>query len=429
MLFKIIHDLSKLEAPALKQYLREVSVFVKLDPDMELLDTIWMQNENGQGQSLVVYARRGTAEILRQIHAVNTDSLTHEEVAGSIVFTAKGHDGSGRTECATGAKYIELLAGKARDNAIMTASTRALRRLTMQFTGLGILDESEVHAVEPNAANAAAAVTLAPAIVAPSVSPNAAPGKVVLQTKINHVENEITQTTAIQPTGGAAPVVPTFGTHREQFISEAQKQANETSAKRAAQKADIPADITPSIVTPKPVESTTSEVPVADISADKISAPKTARKPRKARNSVTLGDVEPETVSAQANSVVLTQVNSAAAVDVAPIPAPAPTPLPAPVAPAVPVQTSASTFEGKPTDAQMADYRKRVSVFTAELPSSENMGSVQKMRAFITKSAGAAPQFMTTEQWDEMIGWLEAFHAKNGTKGLVENINAALGVK
>lgn len=77
----------------------------------------------------------------------------------------------------------------------------------------------------------------------------------------------------------------------------------------------------------------------------------------------------------------------------------------------------------------MADYRKRVGVYTAELPSSENMGSVQKMRAFITRMSGAAPQFMTTDQWEEMLDWFEQFVAKNKLRGLVGYINDSLGVK
>jgi hypothetical protein len=77
----------------------------------------------------------------------------------------------------------------------------------------------------------------------------------------------------------------------------------------------------------------------------------------------------------------------------------------------------------------MTDYRKRVSVYTSELPSSEGMGSVQKMRAFITHMSGTAPQFMTTEQWEEMLGFFESFVAKNQVKGLVKYINDSLGVK
>src|ERR1700731_61504 len=87
----IRHDLHLMNAEELKQYLRDVSTFVGLDPDLNAFDAIWMPNETGNGQSLVVYARRGTAEILRNLLGVEVDSLTHEVINGSIVYTAKGH--------------------------------------------------------------------------------------------------------------------------------------------------------------------------------------------------------------------------------------------------------------------------------------------------------------------------------------------------
>ena len=92
------------------------------------------------------------------------------------------------------------------------------------------------------------------------------------------------------------------------------------------------------------------------------------------------------------------------------------------------VDTSAPVA-GMPTAEQMVEYRKRVSVFTAELPSSENLGSVQRMRAFITKWGGVPPQQMTVAQWDAQLAWFEEFTARNSTKGLVKYINEMLGVK
>src|SRR6266436_2599260 len=142
--FVVKHHLDQLSAEELTRYLREVSTFIGLDPDLGGLDTIWLDNESGVGRTLVPYAKRGTAEILRNIYQVDVQELSHTLVKGSIVFAAAGKNGKNRVERAIGSKYIEGLIGKALDNAIMTASTRALRRLTMQFTTLGILDESEI---------------------------------------------------------------------------------------------------------------------------------------------------------------------------------------------------------------------------------------------------------------------------------------------
>jgi hypothetical protein len=178
--FAVIHDLSKLNDSEVVAYLAAVSEFIGLPPELNGLDTIWMVNENGPGQSKVVYARRGTAEILRNRLGIKIESLVHAQVNGSIMFTATGIDNNGRQEIATGSKFISGLTGKALDDAIMTASTRALRRVTMQFTSLGILDESEVTAVVGQEVNPAGSARLAGSpMVLPTVEPNNAPGAIV----------------------------------------------------------------------------------------------------------------------------------------------------------------------------------------------------------------------------------------------------------
>ncbi|MGC1493705.1 MAG: hypothetical protein WA798_20255 [Candidatus Acidiferrum sp.] len=379
--FAVRHDLSKLSADEVKDYLRDVSEFIGLDPELHGLDTIWMQNESGPGQSLVVYARRGTAEILRNKLGIEVSSLTNQMVKDSIVFTATGKAG-GRQEVATGSKFIGGLQGKALDDAIMTASTRALRRLTMQFTSLGILDESEVKAVVGDTANPAAnAQPIGDPIVIPPFPTvtNNAPGR------------DITPVPAPEP------------------------DIAKVYAEGAAALAAMPIPGGEAAAGPDPVR------------------PKRARK---SKNTVSM-DVEPETVNGAvtpppqptpiiAPAAVLTPsvaVTAPPAAQVAPQPAPLPSAAPV-AAPADP-----NEFPGKPSAEQMAGYRKRVSVYTSELPASESMGSVQKMRAFITKQSGNPPQDMTSSQWEEMLSFFESFVAKNTIKGLVKYINDSLGVK
>jgi len=439
----IQHDLSALSEEQLTQYKRDVSVFIGLDPDLNGLDTVWMPNENGPGKSLVLYARRGTAEILRNIKHIEVTSLTSTMVKGSIVFTATGRDQQGRQEIATGSKYIEQLAGKAQDDAIMTASTRALRRLTMQFTSLAILDESEVRSVLGNTDNPAANAQLAgsPVVIppVPSVPANNAPGK------------DITITTV--PALFTAPML----VNQDNQIVKV--YADGAAALAAMPK---PVDILPDKPAPAgpvtPVESTVTPASEPDKKADR---PKRARRKP---NTVSMDGPEPEVVNKSANADIPESQQTATQPSKAVTPAPqpiqavsAPQPAPAPPAPisapapvSAPVETAPKTetvptqavaavptqanpastdFPGKPTNEQMTGYRKRVSVYTSELPSSEGMGSVQKMRAFITHMSGTAPQFMTTEQWEEMLGFFESFVAKNQVKGLVKYINDSLGVK
>ena len=183
----IQHDLSKLSPEQVTQYLRDVSEFIGLDPDLNGLDTIWMENENGPGKSLAVYARRGTAEILRSINNIEVSSLTSQITSESAIFTAVGRNGQARQEIAIGSKSLRGLSGKAYDNAVMTASTRALRRLTMQFTKLGILDESEIESIQGSTVNPAAGATLqgSPMVIPPMPKlTNNAPGKDVTLEKV-----------------------------------------------------------------------------------------------------------------------------------------------------------------------------------------------------------------------------------------------------
>lgn len=461
----IQHDLSKLSVEQTAQYLRDVSEFIGLDPDLNGLDTIWMDNETGPGKSLVVYARRGTAEILRNNRGIEVSSLTDKEIKGSLVFTATGKDKTGRQEIATGSKNISNVNGKQLDDAIMTASTRALRRLTMQFTSLGILDESEVKATVSDTSNPAAGASLAGSPVvfppAPSVPANNAPGRDITPTDtvttIDHekgtVKHEKFAPSQDPKTQAQVAAVIAIRDIKQLYAEGAAALAArpippDISSWVPANDPMLPSgavvppqpDIKPdTIVNPAPVtpvvSQITSEPPPDTEAAEKMLKP---RRARKARNTVSMDGPEPEVVS--------TPVSAPPAANYAGTPHEALTP-PTPTIPpastlaslpqanaAVPapgtsVPNQGTDFPGKPTDAQMGEYRKRVSVYTSELPSSENMGSVQKMRAFITKTSGTAPQFMSVEQWEETLSWFEAFTAKNSIKGLVKYINDSLGVK
>ena len=400
----IRHDLHAMSAEELKNYLRDVSEFLGLDPDLNAFDALWMPNESGTGQTLVVYARRGTAEILRNKLGIEVDSLVSEFIDGSVMFTAKGHDAKGRHEIAIGSKHVKNLEGKLRDDAIMTASTRALRRLTMQFTTLGILDESEVSAAKgeaPPANPAASAVPapnpLPPVFSAPSVPANNAPGK------------------PVEPAPAPKPAPEPPVAQETQFLGQPEK-VQEAMAQHPAKKADTK----PVEMPVTPIESTVTSEPEV---AKQAAKPKRGRKPK---NTVAL-DVEPETVSVptQANAVAPPQA----------IPAPPPISVPAvgpdPVQAAAPAELPVApvSVAGMPSKEQMDSYRKKVGVFTAQLPASADMGSVQKMRAFITKMSTAAPQDMTVVQWEQQIAWFDEFSQRNGTKGLVTYINDTLGVK
>lgn len=378
MAFKVLHNLDQLTAEELRQYLREVSTFVGLDPDMEALDTIWMQNETGPGRSLVVYARRGTAEILRNIYEVEVERQTFQMLNGSIVYTTEGISKKlkGRKEVAIGSKFIGNATGQELDNAIMTGSTRSLRRLTMQFTTLGILDESEVVARLGEQPNPAGSVRLAadptPAMyAAPTVPQNNEQGKPVCACD--------------------DPSIPS-GAHFEgcpQYVPlEADKEA------------DTPA-----------VEMLLTPVPTP-VTEDVKAAKKAAKRGPKAKGVQLDLDVVPETVSAQAVAAVPTQADS----------------VPPQVNSVVPTQVNPVPTD-LPSREQMAVYRQKIGVFTSQLPASAGMDATTKMRAFIAyMNSGTAPSALTVTQWDKQVAWFEDFAARNNIKGLIKFINDTLGV-
>ena len=74
-----------------------VSKQIGLDPALNLLDYFWIPQENGLS-SLVLYAKRGAAEILRDKHDVHVTVLTRQDGPGYVCFTAEGVNKSGRPE-------------------------------------------------------------------------------------------------------------------------------------------------------------------------------------------------------------------------------------------------------------------------------------------------------------------------------------------
>ena len=62
------------------------------------------------------------------------------------IVTARA-EANGRIDEATGAVSLELLKGENRANAIMKAETKAKRRVTLSFAGLGMLDETEIESI------------------------------------------------------------------------------------------------------------------------------------------------------------------------------------------------------------------------------------------------------------------------------------------
>lgn len=184
--FRVIHNLDGLSEADVQAYAREAAIYFDLDPDTNPFDICWM-NDDGTGmRRRQLYARRGTTDILRDKRGISVTEMAQHDGPGYVSFTAKGVNKQGRQEIAVGAHSTAGLAGERLAAAVSTAETRAGRRLTLKFVGMGILDHTEVtdpvdvKIPAPDLALAGSPVVIPPIpIVSPSIAPSPAVSGVV----------------------------------------------------------------------------------------------------------------------------------------------------------------------------------------------------------------------------------------------------------
>lgn len=141
-------DLGSLTPAERLHYYNSVCTSVGLNPLTKPFDYLVLNSK------LVLYANRGCAEQLRQIHNVNLTIKAREVFENCFVVTAQASLPSGRTDESIGAISLEGLKGENRSNALMKCETKAKRRVTLSICGLTFLDESEIEAI-PGASRAA----------------------------------------------------------------------------------------------------------------------------------------------------------------------------------------------------------------------------------------------------------------------------------
>lgn len=74
-------------------------------------------------------------------------SLPEKKIENGVYIVTARVEADGRCDEATGAVAIEGLKGDALANAIMKCETKAKRRATLSFAGLGMLDETEIESI------------------------------------------------------------------------------------------------------------------------------------------------------------------------------------------------------------------------------------------------------------------------------------------
>lgn len=140
-------DLSKLSADERWDYYRGVCRSLGLNPFTRPFEYITLSGK------LVLYARKDCADQLREKHGVSVDITARERIDDLYVVTARATTLSGRHDEEIGAVTIGNLKGDALANALMKATTKAKRRVTLSICGLGMLDETELETIPATQVN------------------------------------------------------------------------------------------------------------------------------------------------------------------------------------------------------------------------------------------------------------------------------------
>ena len=351
-----------------------------LDIPAGLVELIFFDSGDGS-RTLCLYIRKGGCDILRTKRRIRVDQMTPCNGEGYIAFQAVGHDDTGRQEIAVGACHTK---GLKADTAAMTASTRALRRLTLQFVGGGFLDESEIN--NEKTSNIAYDPTpLAQIAAQPTVQPSAAPGKDVTQKAADEMINAAYDAVDAAIKGGSAvdPAILAIN------IAGSEEPKRHKRRRKSEIDLDLPASIfAETDVSIKSEVSTLVEMPDKEINTSDI----------------------PE-VKDFSNAEVGKFYN----------PAPDVSPLPVEVA----SPTAALTKEQKEA------YQARLFEYTNGILKDHLLGGAnRKLKLFIKRLFGIEnTQTLTVAQWDKFFSLLDSVVKERGPKGLAEHIDKEIEEK
>lgn len=134
-------DISKLSGEQRIAYYKAMCDSLGLNPMTQPFSYLRLNGKD------VLYANKCATDQLRKIHGVSIHKLETQVVEGICVVTACARDKDGKEDSEVGAVDIKGLTGEKLANAMMKASTKAKRRVTLSICGLGMLDESEVDSI------------------------------------------------------------------------------------------------------------------------------------------------------------------------------------------------------------------------------------------------------------------------------------------
>lgn len=134
-------DLANLTPAERVAYYRAVCESLGLNPLTKPFDYLRLSGK------LVLYANRTASDQLANLNKLSLTMVRSEQLGDTYVVTARASGQDGRTVENVGAVPIANLPPDALANAIMKAVTKAYRRATLAYSGLGWMDETEISTV------------------------------------------------------------------------------------------------------------------------------------------------------------------------------------------------------------------------------------------------------------------------------------------
>ena len=138
----VVHgDLSRLSSEERLMYINKTCERIGLDPIAKPFELLRL---NGK---VTLYATKSCTDQLRALHKISVSEPTTELIKD--IYTAKVvlTDPEGRTDSDMGSVCIANLVGEKLSNSMMKAVTKAKRRATLSFCGLGMLCDEEIDTV------------------------------------------------------------------------------------------------------------------------------------------------------------------------------------------------------------------------------------------------------------------------------------------
>jgi hypothetical protein len=145
-------DLSGLNEAQKKEYYLFRCKQVGLDPAAKPFDLLKLNGKE------ILYANAGATQQLCSIHKLSTQITHRERIDDIYVVSVRVTASDGRVSENQGAVSVGNARGDALANAILKATTKAIRRAVLAHCGLGMMDETEVETI-PDARTAPIVIT------------------------------------------------------------------------------------------------------------------------------------------------------------------------------------------------------------------------------------------------------------------------------